>query len=87
MIVDTMGLVQSLFCSTGGGCCTQIGPDPSNVELLTLVVSDTDDSAQTAAKVNIIAALGAAYASQQQVSLSHNDTDAFILSISTPFQF
>ena len=72
MIVDTMGLVQSLFCSTGGGCCTQIGPDPSNVELL---------------KVNIIAALGAAYASQQQVSLSHNDTDAFILSISTPFQF
>lgn len=77
-MAQTTGLVQSLSVSTSQACCVQIGPDPSNAELLVISVTNADDAAVTASKISMIELLAAALASRRAVVANHGDQDATI---------
>ncbi len=77
-MAQTTGLVQSLSVGTLQACCVQIGPDPSNAELLVISVTNADDAAVTASKISMIELLAAALASRRAVVANHGDQDATI---------
>jgi hypothetical protein len=76
-MAQTTGIVQSLTISTSQACA-QIGPSPSNAELLVINITSRDDVAVVAFQTSIIDALAAALASGRPVVATHGDQDAII---------
>jgi hypothetical protein len=75
-MAQTTGIVQTLTISTSQ-VCTQIGPSPNNVELLTINIT-SNDPAVIAFQTSMIDALAAALTSRRTIVASHGDQDAII---------
>jgi hypothetical protein len=76
-MAQTTGFVQRLIVGTAAACA-QIGPSPTNVELLIISTSSADDAATLAFKASMVDSLAAAMAARREVVATHDDNASVI---------
>jgi hypothetical protein len=81
-----VGLVQRIFMDPAAGSsetigCIFIGPTPTNVEILLLSRRATDPAHTGAFISSMLDALAQALTSRREVSVYHDDSDAYIVSV------
>lgn len=75
------GLVHRVWIDSGGNACIFIGPTPVNVEILPIKREASDPAHIGAFKTSMLDALTQALAARREVTVGHNDTDAYISSV------
>jgi len=81
MTITTTGLIQKITILKTGFACVLIGPDPKNVEALSISGLNADTASDSTWKTSMVSALITAMASRQQLQVKHEDTDAEILTV------
>ena len=80
-MIVTSGLVQKLTILKTGYACVLIGPDPTNVEALSISKVNGETTTDLTWKNSMVNALVTAMATRQQLQLKHGDTDPEILTV------
>lgn len=81
------GQVQRIFMDPGAGnppevsACIFIGPTPANVEILLLRRQAADAAHRGAFFSSMLDALTQALTSRREVTVTHNDNDAYIFAV------
>jgi hypothetical protein len=77
----TTGFVQRLTILKTGFACVYIGPNPTNVEALSISRVNGESASDLTWKNSMVSALITAMAAHQQLQVRHGDTDTEIQTV------
>jgi hypothetical protein len=81
-MANTSGFVQLASAGTLLGMCFNVGPAPTNTELLSISIAANDSAAIVAYKTSMSEALFTAMVARRSVTVTHGDTDGIISAVS-----